>query len=188
MTVTHCFQYAKRTKDGEKLAVTACLEHIQGNARPHFSVTAELADKRGRCIAAGCLHDEIRRYFPSLEPIIELHLSDDLGVPMHAEANGWYWLAGALGGMGEKYHGGNSPHAMKSKEECLEIFAKHVRIPLDYARGVALAVKEDTNPRQIFAEWIRAQAGRWKQEAEQGIALLERLRNPEAFSIGKEGA
>lgn len=172
-----------------QLRVEAYLHFIQGNHAPYFSVTGEIHVLDGRLrdpvVAAGCLHDDILHYFPKLAPVIALHLSDSDGVPMHAESNGWYWLAGYYGGAGERYHGGNGSSG-KTPEECLQIFADHVRVPLEDAR--TLAAEFETHSltelrlvdqmkirRWLFAGWCGAQHPRWKAEAEAAIALLDQL-------------
>jgi hypothetical protein len=89
------------------ISVTAGLHFIPGNRTPYFSVTGEI--RRGGASdidRGGCIHEDILHYWPELAPVVALHSSDENGVPMHAEENGWYWLAGAFGGLGERYHGG----------------------------------------------------------------------------------
>lgn len=40
----------------------------------------------------GCIHDEIRKFFPELTTLIRWHLVSQSGIPMHYEANAQYWL------------------------------------------------------------------------------------------------
>jgi hypothetical protein len=125
-----------RVVGGELRKATAMLHHLEGNARPYFSVTGEVYEKSkwgdhyGRePVMCGCCHEMIAETWPELAPLIALHLSDDNGQPTHGAANGWYWLAGALGGMGERYHGGSGEsYSAKSPIDCLMIFANYVRI------------------------------------------------------------
>lgn len=156
---------------------------LGGNQHPYFSVTATIDDQWTRphnnCRAAGCLHEEILRLFPALAPIVALHLSDAItGEPSAAEANGWYWMAGALpNGAGEKYHGGKD----KSPDECLAILASHLRIPLgskeeaETARWLLDICQRANHPRAYFTAFVDAQRGRWQAEAQAGIALLRQL-------------
>jgi hypothetical protein len=62
---------------------------------PYFSITGEinLNDKRYRdpIVACGCIHETILEHFPQLAPLVEMHLSEIDGHPMHAEANARYW-------------------------------------------------------------------------------------------------
>jgi len=173
-----------------QIKVEAGLHYLQGNDRPYFSVTADVKGSQGE--AGGCMHTEIAKYWPKLAPIIALHLSTDQGEPMHAEANGWYSLAGYFGGAGERYHAGNSEKQIwkedgtfdrvgfQTPEECLQSFAKHVRITVDDARALAGYWKStiDDDPKSVrrwFGAWINTQRPRWQAEAEAGIKLLDEL-------------
>lgn len=164
--------------NADTLTVTAALVQLRGNPRPHFSVTGDQRDYRGRELAGGCLHDEISVTCPFLIPIIRLHLSDDTGTPMHAAANGWYWLAGAMGGAGEKFHGANGTPS-RSAEECLEIFASHVRVDVATAERLRFSLVTGggawVQRRDTFNEWIDAQASRWQAEADAAVDLLRSL-------------
>jgi hypothetical protein len=119
----------------ERVKVTLQAYQLGGNSHPHFSATVQgdRKTKSGRWVddCGGCMHDLILRLWPAAKPIIDLHLANaDDGEPMHAEANGFYWLAGWAGGLGEQYHGGSGESA-KSPDECLQILADHLRMPLD---------------------------------------------------------
>jgi hypothetical protein len=148
---------ASRTFSGEvagyskrhRFIITAEAEHLSGNSQGHFSVTAEVPNLRGTDIErGGCMHREILLAWPAVKPIVDLHLSDMDGAPMYAEANGWYQMAGALGGAGEEYHAGNSERQIyradgsfeayrkPTPDECLQSVADHLRISLDDARNL----------------------------------------------------
>jgi hypothetical protein len=154
------------------LTVYGGLHYIRGNSAPHFSLTC-WAHRKGfpnQCERGGADHDLILKLYPELADVAALHLSDIDGEPMHAEANGWYWLAGALGGMGERYHGGNS-EPRKSEGECLAIFARHCRITEDEAmtiRWAAFAAGPD-HAREVWQANERDMHARWKREAEAAI-------------------
>lgn len=190
------------------MEVEARAYHISGNSHPHFSVTCAIGTPRelksGDWQAGGCMHDEIEKAWPEIKPIIALHLSNaDNGEPMYAEENGFYWLAGAVGGLGEDYHGG-SGSSEKAPEECLAILAKHLRIELDAARHLAEACKiahdaglkspiqptmahlragasashdpdhaANTAAKNVFKTFVASQRDRWQKEAAAGLALLE---------------
>lgn len=154
------------------------LHFIRSNGLPYFTLTMVSKDTHGAA------HEELVRCWPELKPLADLHLSDINGVPMHAEANGWYWLAGAAGPrigsaidggfLGEKYHGGSS----HTEAECLAIFAKHVRISLADAEHLMGRIRRShyVNPakaRLLFNIWIEAQKPRWKAEADACIKALD---------------
>lgn len=113
------------------MVVTSELAGFAGQ-RPYFATTASIR-MNGREDRGGCCHEEILKRCPQFGPAIALHLSDEDGVPMHGVENGWYWMAGALGGAGEQYHGGSGSDA-RTPERCLEIWAEHVRVTIDEAR------------------------------------------------------
>jgi hypothetical protein len=128
------------------ITIKAEVYQLNGNEHPHFSVTGEVRNPKRRddCEMWGCLHTEAARYWPAVKPIIDLHLSNaDDGEPMHAEANGFYWLTGAVpehNHFGERYHGGNSQrqhwkpygefdgYRFSIPDECLATLADHLRI------------------------------------------------------------
>lgn len=159
------------------------LHWLSGNRLPYFSVTVSEGfyrgtvrrRRRGDFDFCGCCHELIATVAPDLAPLIALHLSGADGAPMHAEANGWYWLAGACGGFGQQYHGASGIGA-RSAEDCLQLFAEHARIPLDEARALAVRAREvfDTEgpkvARENFRLWCLLQAPRWKAEADAAIA------------------
>jgi hypothetical protein len=163
--------------DRETLSVYAGLHYHKGNHAPYFSITGAVFDAkihRGDTITrCGCLHDEILEHFPSLAALVALHLSDINGKPMHAEANGWYDLTGAVAGnFGERYHAGNSKRHFPKAEidpakpwattdyrepteaEALAIFAEHIRAPIAEAERVRAIVRAVYN-----AELVRLGEG-----------------------------
>lgn len=144
------------------------LHYLKGNSQPHFSLTGEVRSKGRGCEAIGTMAGQLLEHFPHLEPLARLHLSDMDGTPMHAEANGWYWLAGALDGLGEQFHGGNG-NPPRSRSDCLDIFAKHVRLSRAQAKELAEEVRHATPSlrRARFKAWVEDQRPRWKQEAEE---------------------
>lgn len=166
------------------------LHYIRGNSAPYFSLTYT-AHRKGfpeQCFSSGARHDEIEQRFPGrFTQLARMHLSDIDGAPMHAEANAWYRLAGAVD-LGEKYHAGNRErhfykadgthdgYRFPSAAECEQGFADYVRLSLPEARGIVVAViameaeKGRVGARTWFADWINAQRPRWKAEAEACIA------------------
>ena len=78
-----------------KIEVEAQLIKRGEDKSPYFSITGAMkkTDKRYRdpYIMAGAIHEEILKYFPHLAPLVEVHLSECDGLPLHAEANARYW-------------------------------------------------------------------------------------------------
>lgn len=86
--------------------VTYGMHYIFGNSSPYFSITAlterKTTTRKGfnasQCKetvwvedSCGCLHDLIKKKAPHLASLIEFHLADQDGLPMHYLENGWYW-------------------------------------------------------------------------------------------------
>ena len=108
--------------DKVKIKVSYGFRYLQGNTRPYFSITGQTWE-RGRYgwkeATSGCIHEEIARYFPELSPLIEWHLVDDNGEPLHYVANALYWL--------ENVHGVSKyPANFDDKNRSREIFEKHI--------------------------------------------------------------
>lgn len=196
-------------KERGTFTVTAQAELIGGNLHPHFSVTAEYRN------GGGCMHDDILLAWPEVAPIVALHLSNsDDGEPMHAEADGWYNMAGALGGAGAQFHAGNSERQIykadgsfdayrkPTPDECLKFLAEHLRISLDEAEALRtkVAASIDRQPgtvgyakackagRAFFAGFVEAQRARWAQEAAAGLALIRSLGTREATDAENRAA
>lgn len=141
------------------MRVVGGLHYIKSNRKPYFTLTVDIHRKGfpNQCQSGGCDHTTILKYYPRFADLAALHLSDIDGVPMHGESNGWYDIAGCLpDGAGERYLAVNSPrHFPKpadkidpakpwdktdyrnpTPDECLQIFADHVRTDIDIAREV----------------------------------------------------
>lgn len=159
-----------RTLNGLPIVITV-------RADGYFSVTAT-HDRAG-----GCMHAEVIQAAPELSTLVALHLSDaTTGVPMHAEANGWYWVAGALGGLGQRFHGANeSDRTTRTTDECARILADHVRADDLTVRAILGNVKSmadmfgNVAARNWWQEWIKSQAARWSTEAEKGRKQIAAL-------------
>lgn len=180
----------EHSTNGYRVQARGGLHMIRGNGRPYFSLTMA-SWLHGREDAFGAAHRELVKLWPELQPLAALHLSDIHGVPMHAEANGWYWMAGACGGLGERYHGGNSErqhwkpdgefngYRMSTPDECLQTFADYVRVTMDEARQVrdmVMAAGYEGGSvkaaRAALATWVEQQKPRWAREAAECIQTL----------------
>lgn len=177
-----------RLPNGHILKATACLQ-AANNQTPYFSLQGEERNPRIRrddgIVCCGCMHDELVRHWPDLKELALLHLSDINGVPMHAEANGWYWLAGALGGLSEHYHGSRGS-SNRTRRDCFRIFMDHVRISRPEAIELVRSImktpakrygrddigydRNNQKRRAVFHRWIECQKPRWKREADAAIA------------------
>ena len=77
-----------------RIKVVAELHSLDGQT-PYFSITGEVdrqaKNNRWMPFLSGCIHEEILQHFPQLQLLVDMHLSDEDGVPMHAYENAAYW-------------------------------------------------------------------------------------------------
>lgn len=83
--------------EGHLVDVIATVRHDDdcGNGHNSFAITGDIyyADKPRtdrNLIACGCVHDQIKKAIPELEPYIKWHLCST-DEPMHYVANSIYW-------------------------------------------------------------------------------------------------
>lgn len=145
---------------------------------PRFSLTYSRIERtpRGRLLSESYgVADErtVQRHAPELLDVLALHLSDEAGAPMHAEASALYWAAGAVqGSMGMEYHGGNSQF-VKKPHECIAILASHLRISVANAENLINhvdMVRRDgpvfyENQKAVIKNFVQSQRSRWAAEA-----------------------
>jgi hypothetical protein len=160
---------AKSLPNRDYIRAVAELVHLDGNARPYFSVHRELwyATKAwtGRQHqqrkprdpdACGCMHDDVLAAFPELAPVVRVHLADDNGVPMHALANGWYFYSG-------KAHENDPYNRFRG------------RTPHEVA-ATALNIEPDQLPQGLdydqFAEFVESLRPVWRKQAEAAKKVL----------------
>lgn len=79
------------TTDGSKIKMVAEIKSINGQT-PYFAITGIVYDSDGRLSNSGCVHEEISAAFPDFAQLIDFHLCDIHGLPMHYMANSEYWF------------------------------------------------------------------------------------------------
>lgn len=139
-------QFKERTLSDMHVRAEFGLQEFDGQA-PYFTVTGSVWNSQKQALRkpedpemCGQVTEEILRAFPGLADLVALHLSTIDGVPMHAEANAWYW-----------YEQGKQ-----------DVVAQHLRVAVE-----DLPVDAD---RATLAAFVDAQRPRWKAEAEEAIA------------------
>lgn len=132
---------------------TTCLIY-----KPRRNASGATRRKMGReADRVGADTDAIVGAFPHLEPITDLHMSDPDGVPLHAEANGWYWYSS---------YDGQGTHGATGRTD-YEVACDLLRIP----RGEIPSGLD----REAFTELVNSQRERWACEAAEARTLLESL-------------
>lgn len=167
--------YSDDPRDRHRLVATVKLHHLTGNERPYFSATADLVNNRYNrnndryWESGGCLHDMVLEHFPAWTPLVALHLADDRGWPMHAVANGAYFL----GFTKYREHNGKPLPAF-------DVFARQWRVSEQEARAARAWVPMYEGPAiDAMGVLALAMAPRWQTEADAGRALIEQLRGEE---------
>lgn len=168
--------------NGDYIEVVAGLHQLDGNERPYWSVTCSVWEKRGSTLIGkrrhtrGCesdmggpMHELIREAFPELEPVIAVHLADDLGVPMHAVANGWYFYSGQAREYEERHP---KSYLNPDRLNDLERAARALHIPA--SELPAFMGKEKF---EAFAEGLRP---RWREQSDAARTVLEAMPEEEA--------
>lgn len=158
---------------------------------PRFSVTA-VEYAKGRDVASGQMHEAILMVRPDLADVVALRLSDAEGAPMHAFENGWYWLTGACGGLGEQYHGGTGMRAdVDAPSECRRILGEHLRV--SYATVADMINTTLTIARQEsvaaakanFKQWVDDLRPTWAAQAEAAEAKYGNSTNREGLTYSE---
>lgn len=146
--------------------------------RGYFSVTGEKYEKHGTWNgeaqkrngrepdSCGQLVDDLRRAFPEIGAIMDVHLADaETGEPMHAGSNGWYFYSGAAREYEERSGYGN-PDGLTDHERAaraLQIEACELPEGLD-AEG--------------FAAFVESLRPRWADRAAQVRDMIEQIAIP----------
>lgn len=155
-------------ENGQKhrIKVIAELVHRDGNRNAYFSITGDVErqakNNRWMPFLSGCIHQEIIEHFPQLQPLVDIHLADEDGVPMHAYANAAYW-------------------AGQTKYQALDLdkLAKHLRVTKDQA--AAMQRQTETRIKQYghfpdaaweYVLFNAAQNHIWTAEAERALLML----------------
>lgn len=147
------------SEDGQRYRIVAQGElfYIRGNRFPYFSLTGTIdrwESVRWRDDRGGCIHEEVLKHWPELAPLAALHLSNIYGAPSHDGGNAFYFLEGALPDLGYPYHYGNSQghhggtYRYPTSEECLEAFARYVRVPQEEAKSIHADILATLGPPQ----------------------------------------
>lgn len=154
--------------------------------QPYFSVTVDGRD------FGGCCHDIVLKMRPDLQPLVNLHLSDLDGAPMHAFENAVYWLSGAMPELpGFRWKPSDKDSPPHSPGDCKRILGQHLRTDPEsliaavrtglaatlriYERRLIPANLVVQGVRAIVQAHVDALRPQWKAEAEAGLKLIASL-------------
>jgi hypothetical protein len=185
----------------KKETATGLLE-ITISTEKGFSITADFFENHSygnksprRLTMGGCLHERILAACPELKPLVNLHLSDLEGVPIHAVENGFYWLSKAAG-IKQRWE------PEQDAETCFQYLCKHLRVELTEANQIIvnvvnayiggkakIAVSEEVtekcrqmqheqgifDAKNLFKKIAEEMKPRWKQEAEKALDFIAKL-------------
>ncbi len=159
-------------ENGEKyrIQVRSELVHRDGNSNAYFSIGGDIfrLAKNGRKVweSGGCIHDDIIKHFPQLQPLVDIHLADEEGVPMHAYANAAYWAG----------------HTRWQKES--DTLAKHLRVSKDEANEMTTYINHHygefdkiTTANQAWENTCKDfdLLNRWYEQAQEAKSLLNEM-------------
>jgi hypothetical protein len=141
----------------QRFDITLDLHQI-GEQSPYFSATVS-----GRSFG-GCNHELILRHWPQAKCIVDLHLCDMDGAPMHTEANALYHAQAYL----------HQQKAHYPAAKGLDYLASHLRISQDQALDLLADLVDKTPDVQalLMKAFCDQQRPRWQQEADQALAFL----------------
>lgn len=157
---------------------------------PHGNWSGAVRHRNGReWDCGGCVHEELLKAFPQLAKLIDLHLSDTAGVPMHAEANSRYFYEGARAAEGDPHHEtyvwkeeyGEAERAGKTPAEYGRATACKIlrvdSIPESFdALSMRIGVAGEKSPlAKAWSIWIDEQRERWQKEADEQRVFVESL-------------
>jgi hypothetical protein len=168
-TITNSLKYKVQTKDseGNTLFISIRLDDECKNGHQDFSITAS-AYQKGKpltdrnFIYGGCCHEEILKVKPDFKIFVDLHLCDYKGIPMHAGANGFYFLR-------------NGFNNTKVDD------AKFINEYCEYYRITELQFNELNKTKNVLQFSLALQKlgilDQWELQANEAIKLLEGLTN-----------
>lgn len=142
-----------------KMTISIRLNDECHNGHADFSITAdakELYNGRYQDSFCGCCHDEILKVHPELKQFVNLHLSDQNGVPMYAIENGYYHLWDET----------------KTKAERKKITKDYLRITED--EYIQLSKTKNKLYFRYIVDVLNL-PDKWQKEATQAIENLEKL-------------
>lgn len=176
---------------GDKYEISAVAKlHALGEQAPYFSVTGELRNLKrhgdNAIEACGCMHEEIVKHFPELEPVVRVHLATENGIPMHALANGAYWL-GFTQFQDAQYAGPNGttatmpylPHFASTWQVTEEQAQEAYDYCVDFAERI-LGGDDDVSPiairkartEALYVLYV-AMLPIWQEHADQALAVIK---------------
>jgi hypothetical protein len=173
--------FTARTARGGRLVAEGKLYQLQGNARPHFSLTT----------AGGCQHKAILDAMRWLKPLVDVHLSDDTGAPMHALANALHFARqGDVVALGShlRIGKGDATALMKRMHDYGDRRANLLGCKLDYIemtreRGLVVLCRDDSTPDGVKGQFVLLSKSAVSQAgAEKRMRGIAESRDPCALS------
>ena len=126
--------------------------------KPYFSITA--TKYKGRWPkSCGMLHDDIMKYSPEFKDLIEVHLRDENGYPMHSLENGLFFYESAK-------NCSNDPDSFAC--QMIGILAKHLMIDNNECFEL-IQEMNNGNSRDILESKIKELAPKWKAKSDEII-------------------
>jgi len=164
-----------RTKDKNGNTMFINIELCRTN-HVYWSITADVYEKGKRIINknlihCGCVHDEILKAKPEFKIFVNLHLSDDNGIPMNAIENGFYFYEIMYGIA--KYH---IPE-VGDYEKYRNVLMNHLRISESSVDKLIRSMegKTEREAKVIFSSYCGSLLDIWKMQSEEAKVMLNNL-------------
>ena len=152
------------------------MHYLEGNSLPYFSITASTWRRKSiggkwREDSCGCLHEVIAKRKKLLAILIQFHLSDQNGLPMHYLENGYYWYKKNL----ETF---KSYVRLSDDEQVPEV--PKIELPIVLSEtGKELDLPEKQKERfieytqkQFITQWLKTREDKLKQEFDEVMTVF----------------
>ena len=159
--------------------VTYGMHYILANSRPYFSITGFTKRKgmdghdgeKWSEDSCGCLHDLIKEKAKHLAPLIEFHLSDQDGLPMHYLEDGYYWYKEDTKVFKDYVRLSEDEIIPEIPEIELPVILSDTGKELDLSEKEQEKIREKFR-RQFIMDWLRTREDKLKEEFDEVMEVF----------------
>jgi hypothetical protein len=136
----------------------------------------EISGKWYKITTSGCIHEIILKYKPSLKMFVDLHLSNETGLPMSCAENGFYFYQKLKG----TYQTFTYTEIEPAESAYFSVLCEHLRISTDECNKlieILDANNKMSEKKLFFYNYVLNQLPRYKKEAEFANEKIQELIN-----------